>query len=239
MSQLFDALDPSPFHEKDLDHHVEGYIVESIRELPGSACWLVILLDQPTGIEDERVIRDAIRIHFERRSTVLRRQLRQLLRRGFISLGIGIAFLAVFFLISRLVHHVMGESGLATLFREGLLIVGWVAMWRPLEIFLYDWWPIVGERRLYDRLSKIPIRVIPSDSRMSPSLYDEARALARWEGEGGRVLMPDQPADARLQPQVTAADDVSNQDGIYVARLSRRADPWAAGMLPPNEGGAV
>jgi hypothetical protein len=25
--------------------------------------------------------------------------------------------------------------------REGFLIGGWVAMWRPLEVFLYDWWP--------------------------------------------------------------------------------------------------
>jgi hypothetical protein len=33
-------------------------------------------------------------------------------------------------------------------------------MWRPLEIFLYDWWPIVGERRLYERLSRIDVRTV-------------------------------------------------------------------------------
>jgi hypothetical protein len=43
--------------------------------------------------------------------------------------------------------------------RESLLIGGWVAMWRPLEIFLYDWWPIRPERRLYERLSAMPIRI--------------------------------------------------------------------------------
>ena len=43
--------------------------------------------------------------------------------------------------------------------REGLLIVGWVAMWRPLEVFLYDWWPIRAEARLYDRLSAMPVRI--------------------------------------------------------------------------------
>jgi hypothetical protein len=56
----------------------------------------------------------------------------------------------------------MGASGLGILFRESLLIVGWVAMWRPLEIFLYDWWPIAGERRLHDRLSRITVRVVPA-----------------------------------------------------------------------------
>jgi hypothetical protein len=45
------------------------------------------------------------------------------------------------------------------LIRETLVIGGWVAMWRPLEIFLYDWWPIRAERQLYERLSVMPVRV--------------------------------------------------------------------------------
>jgi hypothetical protein len=44
--------------------------------------------------------------------------------------------------------------------REGLLIGGWVAMWRPIEIFLYDWWPIRAEARFYDRLSAMPVRIV-------------------------------------------------------------------------------
>ena len=32
-------------------------------------------------------------------------------------------------------------------------------MWRPLEVFLYDWWPILGEVRLLDRLSRMPVRI--------------------------------------------------------------------------------
>jgi hypothetical protein len=44
--------------------------------------------------------------------------------------------------------------------RESLLIGGWVAMWRPMEIFLYDWWVIRGERRVYDRLSRMNVRVV-------------------------------------------------------------------------------
>jgi hypothetical protein len=45
------------------------------------------------------------------------------------------------------------------LVREGLLIGGWVAMWRPLEIFLYDWWPIRADIRLYNRLSAMPVQI--------------------------------------------------------------------------------
>lgn len=207
LNQLFDALDPSPFREKDLDSDAEEYIVESAKELSSSEpCELVIHLDQPTSLSNQRMVRDAIRVHFARRASLLRRDLRRLLRRGLISLGIGVAFLAVFFIAAQVLGRVMGESGLATLFREGLIIVGWVAMWRPLEIFLYDWWPIVGQRRLFDRLAGTGVRIVhkgfaPISAPPAQDQKEAKRALARWEGEGGRVLPLDDETGGQPGPR--------------------------------------
>ena len=39
-------------------------------------------------------------------------------------------------------------------------IGAWVALWRPIEIFLYDWWPIRAEARLFDRLSQMEVRTV-------------------------------------------------------------------------------
>jgi hypothetical protein len=169
-SQLFDALDPSPFREKDLDRNAEEYIVDSVRELSvQSLSALVIYLDRPSRLADEeRAVQDAIHVHFTRLAKLRRRDLQRLLRRGVISLAIGSAFLGTFFALAQLLGHWMGERPFTTLLREGLMIVGWVAMWRPLEIFLYDWWPILGEQRLHERLSRIPVRVVYSESRESP-----------------------------------------------------------------------
>jgi len=58
-----------------------------------------------------------------------------------------------------LVNRALGGTPVAALIRETMIIGGWVAMWRPLEIFLYDWWPILVERKLYDRLSVMPVRI--------------------------------------------------------------------------------
>jgi hypothetical protein len=44
---------------------------------------------------------------------------------------------------------------------ESLLIFGWVANWRPIEIFLYDWWPNVRRRNLYQRLSAAHVKLMP------------------------------------------------------------------------------
>ena len=149
------------------------------------------------------MIGDAVRDHFARKASLSLRDLRRLRRRGLLSLAIGTAFLAVVFGLSQLVARFAGEVSIARLFREGLLIVGWVAMWRPLEIFLYDWWPILGDKRIYDRLSQIPVRVVCSGNadtdrlvqllaegkaQTSPRDFDQraaVRAIARWENEGG------------------------------------------------------
>jgi hypothetical protein len=39
------------------------------------------------------------------------------------------------------------------------VIGAWVALWRPMEIFLYDWWPMLKDARLYDRLGRIDVSV--------------------------------------------------------------------------------
>ena len=160
LSQLFDSLDPSPFVEKDLDPKAEEYIVDSARDLPsGTGRMLVIHLDQPDASLDQEQVGDAIREHFARESRRLQRKLRSLIRRGWLSLAIGMAFLAAAFATTQTVRRLLGESGLWQLLEQGLLIVGWVAMWRPLEIFLYDWWPILGERRIHDGLSRMPVKL--------------------------------------------------------------------------------
>jgi hypothetical protein len=162
LNQLFDSLDPSPFREKDLDAKAEDYIVDSFKELPArERCAVVFYVEQRAGHSDEgRVVGEAIRIHFGRRAQLKRRQLRWLIRRGWISLAVGLCFLVVVFVIGRIISRLLGEGLVMLLSRESLLIVGWVAMWRPLEIFLYDWWPILGEQRLYERLSRLDVRLV-------------------------------------------------------------------------------
>ncbi|QEL14061.1 hypothetical protein [Limnoglobus roseus] len=185
--QLFDALDPSPFREKDLDPDAEEYIVDSAKELPpGGPRALVIHLDQPTGLPDEeRAVGDAVRVHFVRRARLLRRDLRRLFRRGLMSLAIGVAFLAAVIAAARLIGPLLGETAVGVLSHEGLVILGWVAMWRPLEIFLYDWWPILGEQRIRDRLSRIEVRVVPGSARDRDDL---ARLLTGADGAPTRVF---------------------------------------------------
>ncbi len=107
-----------------------------------------------------RVVQDAMRYNFESRCKQASRELRQLLREGRQALFIGIPILAFSLIASQLVTNLSGEGALSRVTSESLVIFGWVANWRALEIFLYDWWPIMRRRRLYRRLAAAEIRVL-------------------------------------------------------------------------------
>jgi hypothetical protein len=157
---LFNPIDPSPLNEKDLDQKAEEFIVSWARSARHDAqLGLQVYVDRP-GVPDEAAtVSDAIHQFFGQRALNASRRLSQLFRVGRTSLLIGIAFLAVAVTLATMVDTALAERPIGALARESLLIGGWVAMWRPLEIFLYDWWPIRAERRLYESLSTMPIRI--------------------------------------------------------------------------------
>lgn len=131
------------------------------RELPRDRpLALLVHLDQPVVASREGPnLRDAVHAYFKHRAEMSGQRLRELLRLGRTSLLIGSLFLALCLLIVDWISHLLPEHTAAGIVRESLTIGGWVAMWRPLEIFLYSWWPILRERRLHDRLSRMPVRI--------------------------------------------------------------------------------
>jgi hypothetical protein len=161
LKQLFNAIDPSPFGDKDLDPAAEKFIVSWSQDLPahGSLTLLVHLDRAPGEPEAASILQAAVHANFSRSAEFCRRRLRQLFRVGRVSLFIGIAFLASSFALGHALGLLLGDVAFAAILRESLLIGGWVAMWKPLEIFLYDWWPIRAEAKLHDRLAAMQVRI--------------------------------------------------------------------------------
>jgi hypothetical protein len=157
---LFNAIDPAPLLEKDLATSIEDFIVRWSRAAARDATLaLLIHVDRPAPLDRETTVPGAIHEHFTQRSLATQQRLSQLFRIGRKSLAIGLAFLTVAVTLGGFIESRMTGSEIGVLMREGMVIGGWVAMWRPLEIFLYDWWPIRAERRLFDRLAMMPVQI--------------------------------------------------------------------------------
>lgn len=164
VNQLFNAMDPAPFRERDLDPKAEEFVVEWAKELHlDRPLALVVHLDREAGTpEAATVLKDAVHQFFKNRARATEWKLRQLFRNGRISLLIGLVCVAVTVIVGDVVANLLEPSRYASIARESLLIAGWVAMWRPIEVFLYDWWPIRADVRLYRRLSEMPVKLVQS-----------------------------------------------------------------------------
>jgi hypothetical protein len=162
VEQLYNSFDPSPFHEKEIDEDADRYIFTAVRELGADKPLKLVIYLPPEAVESPaaKTVEQAIRHHFLYRLQTARRDLRHELSRGRISLLIGLIFL-VACIVAREVALTFLPSAVQRILSEGLLIIGWVAMWGPLEVFLYGWWPLVGTRRILDRLATLDVEVRP------------------------------------------------------------------------------
>jgi hypothetical protein len=151
-----------PFRERDLDAGVEQFITRWAGEMAGRApVSIVVHLPPVEALRPEAsLIEEAIRSFFAYRVEVFGWELRELFRTGRAALAIGLVVLAACILIGQLAEGLLGAGYLGRFFDEGLIILGWVANWRALEIFLYDWWPVVRKRRLYRRLASSNVSVV-------------------------------------------------------------------------------
>jgi hypothetical protein len=158
LRQLFNSMDPAPFSERDLDPKATEYIVDWATEAPADeALALVVHLGSLTP--DAAMLGDAVRDYFQGRAVAKRRELSKLFKVGRISLVIGLAFRAVAIVAGEALAGLLSKEGYAWLVKESLIIGGWVALWRPLEIFLYDWWPLRAQAKLFDRPGRMQVSV--------------------------------------------------------------------------------
>ena len=169
--QLFDSMDPAPFRERDLDPKAADYIVGWAEELPKQQPLALRLYTsrQPTAPGDEALLGEAVCEYFKGRAAAKRRELSQLLRTGRRSLVIGLAFLAIAIGLTESLSALISTESWAWLAKESLIIGGWVALWRPLELLLYDWWPVLATARLYDRLGAMQFSLRGAEAAAEPA----------------------------------------------------------------------
>lgn len=185
LGQLFNSMDPSPFTERDLDDEAADFIITWAQECHRhQRLALEIRIDAAAPAEaDDATVIDAVHNYFAYRADMARRQLREHLRQGPPALAIGLMFLAAATLASRWVA-IRWPGAMGQVASEGLLVGGWVAMWRPFEIYLYGWLPIRRRRRLLQRLAAMPVCLLWRDRPGSTAFTDPASASGSAAGAG-------------------------------------------------------
>lgn len=159
VEEAFAALDAAAFREADLAPELERFLVEHAGDLPGRAP-LSVTLDLPAA-ESARAeglgLAEAVRAHFARRARMYGHRRRALMEEGRKAMAIGLAILAGSLGAALLLSELLGPRPSLSVLRESLVILGWVACWKPIEILLYGWMPIAREQALMRRFAEARI----------------------------------------------------------------------------------
>jgi hypothetical protein len=164
VAQLFNTLDPSPFRESDLADEAETYIVDQAMDLPKNTPIRIVIYLPQSELEHAAAIdmAGAVKNYFKMRIGAASAELRETFKTGRLSLFVGFLVLSVSLVIGLLFTRLFENSAISEIMRESFLIFGWVAIWKPSEIFLYTWPPIARRRKLYRRLSEATVTITAS-----------------------------------------------------------------------------
>ena len=158
LEQLFDSLDPAPFHAKAIDRDADAYLRESAGE-HASLNNLSISIHGPISLEScLGDIETAIHTHYKLAFEQAERRHRRRRRIGRVALIAGTVILVIALFLRTWVKNLGGNFG--EVLAEGLLILAWVALWRPIETISFDSWESRDERKMLSALSKVPVRFV-------------------------------------------------------------------------------
>lgn len=163
LAQLFNSLDPSPFWDRDLDPNAAQFIEEEFSEKLSADTWHLHVHAQD-GLALAADLQAAVEHYYERMAGSARRRLREQMRLGRFALLGG----AAIFLLSMTARGILTRllpGGAPRLIDEGLIILAWLALWRPAESLVYGWIEPYRKRRLYERLAAIRVSVRLETSR--------------------------------------------------------------------------
>ncbi len=158
--QLFDSRDPAPFRDRDLDDDFVEYITSAAREFPRStAIKIVIHIEEGEKVElPLDSIRNAIHTFLLYQVDRQGGDLKSFIKSSQVFLLIGIFVLATCLGIAQNIPS-FDPPGIFGILREGLVIFGWVSIWKPLEILLYDWFPLYEKLRFYRKLLASEVQI--------------------------------------------------------------------------------
>ncbi len=160
--QLFDVRDPAPFRERDLDDDFVEYISTSVEEIGyNSNLKIVINIGEKEAESIERpVIKEAIRAYLDYQIELKRLHLSKLFRTVRLFLVFGLASLFTCLFVARTIEKRFDPDSFFYVTREGFVILGWVAIWKPFELVLFDWYPVFDKIKLLRKLRDCEIDIV-------------------------------------------------------------------------------
>ncbi|HJJ43391.1 MAG TPA: hypothetical protein O0X66_05560 [Methanocorpusculum sp.] len=161
-AQFYNLLDPAPNDEKEISKATESYIMDSYEDMPNDkrhSAKIVLFLERALYDNEETRtdMEHAIHSHFALRSCAEKQKYKQSMKNGRRYLLRGVVFLIACLILSGVVTSTRSEDDIIYAFGQSFVVIGWVALWKPIEFYLYDRRDIINEREMLRELETIQV----------------------------------------------------------------------------------
>ena len=187
LAQMFNSLDPSPFGDRDLDRAAAEFIEEEFREKRSAEVWHLHVFAQE-GVASVEDLQTAVESYYGRLASSARNAMREHVRMAELALVGGLLIFLLAMGAREILKTTLGV--LPPTLNEGLIILAWLALWRPAEALVYEWVPLYRKRRLYERLAGIHVTVrmstagTPGAVQPAPSVPQASHSTRPAAGKG-------------------------------------------------------
>jgi hypothetical protein len=163
LGQLLDEGDPTPLPGKELTEEAEDAIAGHLDEyrVRKSSSLIIEIPEKDLADTSSSLITGAVRHHFGFRHDDLTHDLKIARREGIYSLilmmgNIALLLLFVFYVT---VNEISLESINVLIIVGFLTIMNWATIWDTYEHFVYDYRNLARKRRIYHKITKIPVTI--------------------------------------------------------------------------------
>jgi hypothetical protein len=160
IEQLFSEFDARPVAERTLSDDVRWSLLdewERVRDTEPSHL-TIYAPESDRASTGEDAVRTAIRTSLRKASGPLRR-IDPLSRHEKVAANIGIAVLLICVMVSTAMIQASNNVVVEGL-SQGILLVGWVALWQPAARFVVEVFPHVFNRRRFAEFADIDVRFV-------------------------------------------------------------------------------
>ncbi|MBB3929677.1 hypothetical protein GGR25_000696 [Kaistia hirudinis] len=162
---FFQTPELDPFLGENLEDSGIEQLMDTLKARPGLAARVTrIVIHLPEAKIEPGLIgktRAAIIAYCNAQIRVCQQRKRDIHLQARRALPIGFVFWTVCFVLSLFFEQVLGsETALGRVFSEGFIIAGWVGLWHPAELLLYEWRPYARSIRLYEQIRTMDVAIV-------------------------------------------------------------------------------
>lgn len=165
IESFFQAPAVDPFHGEFVDISGIDQLIDTMNARPGrrqriGAMAIHLPASEITPDLAAR-LRTAINNYCNAQIRQAAQKKREIRVEGWKALRIGLIFWAICLGLSLLFEEMLfTRHAVGRFLGEGFIIAGWVGLWRPAELLLYEWWPYSREIRRYQEIKAMDVRIV-------------------------------------------------------------------------------